>query len=244
MESNKRTIEVCFSPALFPYILTPQPYTVVVVDILRATTSICAAFMNEVKEIIPVACQNDAEEYKKKGYLVAAEKDGIKLPFADFGNSPDQFDINIVRGRSVAYNTTNGTKLFHLVGPENKVFVGSFINISALAKTLVATERNVVILCAGWKNKFNLEDSLFAGALAEKLLQYPEFGFDCDSAHAAFDLWQAARENPISYINKAMHRERLRKLKLDYVIDFCFSTDLTSIVPMYVDNRIIASSNP
>ena len=238
METNKRTIEVCFSPALFPHILTRSPYSVVVVDILRATTSICAAFMNEVKEIIPVACQSDAIEYKNKGYLVAAEKDGIKLPFADFGNSPDQFDINVIRGRSVAYNTTNGTKLFHLVGPENKVFVGSFINISALAQTLIQTEQNVVILCAGWKNKFNLEDSLFAGALTEKLAKHPSFEFDCDSAHAAYDLWQSAKENPLRYINKAMHRERLRKLKLDYVIDFCFTFDLTEVVPVYADNRI------
>ncbi|NLL27240.1 MAG: 2-phosphosulfolactate phosphatase [Bacteroidales bacterium] len=225
-------IEVCFTPALFEYTLTEQPFSVVVIDILRATTSICTAFQNDVKEIIPVATTEEAISYKNKGFLIAAERNGIKLDFADFGNSPDNFSSELVRGRSIVYSTTNGTHTIKKISTGSPVVIASFINISAAANFIAKQNKNTVIVCAGWKNKFNLEDSIFAGALTERLIKL-NFNIMCDSAHAALDLWTVAKKDVIKYIQKAMHRERLKKLKLDSILDYCFTEDLTDAVPVY-----------
>ncbi len=230
---NKNSIEVCFSPALLEHILTEPPFTVVVIDILRATTSICAAFENGVERIIPVASAEEAFSYKEKGYLIAAEKNGIKLDFADFGNSPDNFMQDEVKGRTIVYNTTNGTQTIKMVSTHKPVIIGSFSNISAVASFVAERKQNLVILCAGWKNKFNLEDSLFAGALTSYLLQYDNMYMNCDSAQAALDLWNIAKKDPLAYIQKAMHRERLRKLKLDSILEYCFTIDTCNVVPLY-----------
>ncbi len=232
------SIEVCFSPALYQHILTEQPFSVAVVDILRATTSICAAFQNNVKEIIPVPTTEEALEYKNQGYLIAAERNGIKLDFADFGNSPDNFMTDMVRGKSIVYSTTNGTQTIKMVNNGCPVVIASFINLKAVARYLAAQKKDTVILCAGWKNKFNLEDSVFAGALTHELLNHG-MTMNCDSAQAALDLWHAARENPLAYIQKAMHRERLKKLNLDSILEYCLTPDQTDIVPVFDGFRIV-----
>ncbi|PKP02013.1 MAG: 2-phosphosulfolactate phosphatase [Bacteroidetes bacterium HGW-Bacteroidetes-6] len=236
------TIEVCFTPALYQHILTEPPFTVAVVDILRATTSICSAFQNHVKEIIPVATTEEAMEYKNQGFLIAAERNGIKLDFADFGNSPDNFMTEQVRGRSIVYSTTNGTQTIKMVNNGCPVVIASFINLTATAEFIASQNQNAVILCAGWKQKFNLEDSLFAGALSQKLLELG-MGMNCDSAQASLDLWNAARENPIAYIQKAMHRERLKKLNLDSILEYCFTPDQTDVVPVFDGFRIVNKTN-
>jgi len=218
--------------------MTEPPFTVAIVDILRATTSICAAFDNQVKEIIPVGTTEEALEYKNKGYLIAAERNGIKLDFADFGNSPDNFTRDHVRGRSIVYSTTNGTQTIKKITNGNPVVIASFINLKAVAKYIVAKNQNLVIVCAGWKNKFNLEDSVYAGALTAELLNMG-MTMNCDSAQAAVDLWSIAKDNPVAYIQKAMHRERLKKLNLDSILEYCFTPDLTDVVPVFDGHKII-----
>lgn len=232
------SIEICFTPALYGHIMTEPPFTVAIVDILRATTSICAAFDNQVKEIIPVGTTEEALEYKNKGYLIAAERNGIKLDFADFGNSPDNFTRDHVRGRSIVYSTTNGTQTIKKITNGNPVVIASFINLKAVAKYIVAKNQNLVIVCAGWKNKFNLEDSVYAGALTAELLNMG-MTMNCDSAQAAVDLWSIAKDNPVAYIQKAMHRERLKKLNLDSILEYCFTPDITNAVPVFDGYKIL-----
>jgi 2-phosphosulfolactate phosphatase len=232
------TIEICFTPALYDYIMTEPPFTVATVDILRATTSICAAFDNQVKEIIPVATTQEALEYKNKGYLIAAERNGVQLDFADFGNSPDNFTKEQVRGRSIIYSTTNGTQTIKRISNGNPVVIASFINLKAAAEYILSKKQNLVIVCAGWKNKFNLEDSIFAGALTSELIEMGMI-MNCDSAQAAVDLWSIAKSNPVEYIQKAMHRERLKKLNLDSILDYCFTQNITDVVPVFDGFKII-----
>lgn len=232
------SIEICFTPALYGHIMTEPPFTVAIVDILRATTSICAAFDNQVKEIIPVATTEEALDYKNKGYLIAAERNGVKLDFADFGNSPDNFTKDHVRGRSIVYSTTNGTQTIKRINNGKPVVIASFINLAAVSKYIASRNQNVVIVCAGWKNKFNLEDSIFAGALTTELLELG-YTMNCDAAQAAVDLWTIAKQNPMAYIQKAMHRERLKKLNLDSILEYCFTPDLTDVVPVFDGHKII-----
>jgi len=118
------------------------------------------------------------------------------------------------------------------------VVIGAFINISALAQWLCEEEKNVVILCSGWKNKFCLEDTLFAGALSSRLLDSGKFTTNCDSAHASIDLWNVAKDDILQYIKKAAHSHRLKKLGLDDVIPYSFTTDQTKVVPVF-DGKVI-----
>ncbi len=234
------TIEVCFTPKLYSEIITKENFIVVMVDILRASTSICAAFQNGVEAMIPVASLEEAKAYKDKGYLVASEREGIVLGFADFGNSAFNFMTEAVKGKTIAYSTTNGTQAIELAKNAQELVIGSFSNLSALSNWLIKQNSNVVILCAGWKNKFNLEDSIFAGALTEKLLASALFKMDCDAAEAALDLWHLAKPNPLTYIQKAAHRMRLQKLKLDDVLDFTFQLDTAHVVPLLKDGVLKA----
>jgi 2-phosphosulfolactate phosphatase len=227
------SIEVVFSPKLFPDILTRDNYVVVLADILRATTTICTAFENGVKEIIPVSTTDEARKMKEKGFMVASEQDGLKLDFADFGNSAFSFTRDRVEGKTLVYCTTNGTRALEVAKGSEQIVIGSFINISALTGWLMRKKKNVVILCSGWKQKFCLEDTLFAGALATRLMAGGEFTTACDSTHASIDLWKTAENDVLKYLEKAAHRQRLQKLGLDDVIPYSFIPDQTSVVPVF-----------
>ena len=237
-QKRTHTIEVCFTPKLFSEILTQENYVVVLVDILRATTSICTAFSNGVSCIIPVGDMEDAREYKEKGYLVASEQDGKKLDFADFGNSAFSFTKEKVSGKTLVYCTTNGTKAMEVARSAEQIVIGSFINLSALTERIRNKRVNVVILCSGWKNKFCLEDTLFAGALASSLLKRSDFRSNCDSVMASIDLWNLAKSDVLGYIEKAAHRHRLKRLGLDDVIEYSFTQDQTDVVPVFDGTEI------
>src|SRR5690554_6495457 len=183
------SLEVCYSPALFDFHKNKDAI-VVVVDVLRATSSICTAFANGVSSIIPVQSKEEALSYKNKGFVIAAERDGLILDFADLGNSPYNFSEELVQGKNVVYSTTNGTKTIQTAASESKaVVIGAFSNISALTEWLIKQQTPVVILCAGWKNRYNIEDTVFAGALSERLLSSTLYTSICDSTTAAIDMW-------------------------------------------------------
>ena len=207
MGSPQSKLEVVFSPDLFKYYNNPEA-NVVIVDILRATSAICTAFQNGVSQIIPVPSMEEARQYKHKGYMVAAERDGRVLDFADFGNSPFNFTREQIGGKKVAYSTTNGTKAIHLARNNKMVIIASFLNLTAVANLLTEKQDDVLILCAGWKGKFSLEDTVFCGALAEKLLHSGKFYTICDSVTASFDIWQLAKPDIMKYIDKGAQRER------------------------------------
>lgn len=237
-QDKTRSIEVCFSPKLFPEIITKENFIVVLVDILRATTTICTAFENGAESIVPVESIEEAKIMKEQGYLVASEQDGKKLDFADFGNSAFSFTRESIGGKTIVYCTTNGTRALEMAKHSAQIVIGAYINITALTKWLVEKDKNVVILCSGWKNKFCLEDSLFAGTLADRLLATGKFSSSCDSALAAIDLWKIAKPDILTYIQKAAHRNRLKKLGLDDVIPYSFTFDQTSVVPVFDGEEI------
>ena len=135
---HTRSVEVCFSPKLFPDIVTTGEFVVVLVDVLRATTTIVTAVANGVEAIIPVATHEEARRLKAEGYLVASEKDGVQLDWADFGNSAFSFTRDAIGGKTLVYCTTNGTRALHIAGAASGVAIGAFINISAVTEWLTA----------------------------------------------------------------------------------------------------------
>jgi len=236
----KRNLETCFSPALYE----PDGHgnsIVVIIDILRASSSICTAFANGADAIIPVADIAEAKEYKERGYLVAAERDGYVLDFADFGNSPFNFSMERVKGKTIVYSTTNGTGIIKLASSANMIVIGSFLNFRALTAWLIDQDKDVVLFCAGWKNRFNIEDTICAGAIAEKLLESKLFSTICDSTLAARDLWTLAHNDLPGYIDKAAQRSRLRDKKLDDCLEFCLTFDFTDKIPV-IKNGILVDN--
>jgi 2-phosphosulfolactate phosphatase len=238
MTSNAASLEVCFSPKLFKYIRTKGECIVVVTDVLRASTSICAALHHGARQILPVATLQEAMILKGKGMLVAAERNGVKVDFADFGNSPFDFATRKVKGQTIVYTTTNGTRAIEMAKEMGTVAIGAFINLQALSKWINKQDKPVVMLCAGWKNQFNLEDAVFCGALTESLMQQGTYAIECDSAEAALDLWTVAKGDILHYIDKASHRKRLRQLHADDVLSYAFTMNLTGVVPVLSGENI------
>jgi 2-phosphosulfolactate phosphatase len=214
---------------------------VVIIDVLRASSAICTAFANGAAAIIPVSGVDEAKHYKSKGYLVAAERDGFVLDFADFGNSPFNFTKEKVSGRNIVYSTTNGTTIINLTSSACMTVIGSFLNIGALTGWLIKQNKNVLLQCAGWKNKFNIEDTVCAGAIAKILLQSNAFTTICDSTQAALDLWSLASSDLLAYIEKAAQRTRLRDKKLDDCIEFCLTPDFTDKIPILKNGVLVCS---
>src|SRR6202046_4305636 len=161
-------VDVCLTPALIP-LFEVENYIVVVIDIFRATSSICYGIENGAETIIPVAKVEECEAYRLKhpDYLLAAERDGKVVEGFDFGNSPFSYTKEKVAGHTVVLTTTNGTQALHLSRKAKKIVIGSFLNLTSLCSWLKIQHENILLVCAGWKNNFNLEDTLFAGAVIE-----------------------------------------------------------------------------
>lgn len=225
------TIQTCYSPALF-HLFAEDQAIVVVVDVLRATSAICTAIHQGVEKMIPVAGLEEARRYKQMGYLVAAERNAIKQEGFDFGNSPFHYIDEDLSGKTIAISTTNGTQAVEAARSAQTVLIGSFLNISALAAWIAEQERNVIVLCAGWKNKFNLEDSLFAGGLAEKLLATGKFSTMCDSTIAAGYLFKMAENDLYGFLENSSHRKRLKDLHLENDIQYCLTMDTMTTIPI------------
>lgn len=230
-------VEVCVSPALYPD-YENKDAIVVVTDILRASSAIVTAFMNGVERIIPVGTLEEAKSYKDKGFMVAAERDGLVRDFADFGNSPYNFTKERVGNKQIVYSTTNGTNAIHLASSGAQVLIGAYLNLDALAEYIIASDKDLLILCAGWKNKYNLEDTLFAGALAQKVLMGDNFETICDGTNGAVDLYDVAKDDLMAYIDKVAQKQRLKKNGLDDVIGYCHTYNQTDIIPVLVENYL------
>lgn len=238
MSKKVSKIEVCVSPVLYPYYENPDAI-VVVTDILRASSAIVTAFMNGVERIIPVGTLEEAKALKDEGYMVAAERDGLVRDFADFGNSPYNFSPERVAGKPIVYSTTNGTNAIQLASSGSQVLIGAYLNLTALARYIIREQKDLLILCAGWKNKFNLEDTLFAGALAQLVLEDDYFSTICDASLGAIDLYNVAKSDMMGYISKVAQKGRLEKNNLDDVIGYCHEYDLTELIPVLKEDHLV-----
>ena len=237
---KKLTVDVCLSPHLYP-VYHRDDHIVVIIDILRATSAICTAFEHGVEKMIPVATVEEATEYKKQGFLVGAERNGLALDGFDFGNSPYSYMTDAIKGQTIVISTTNGTQAIEAARNAYKVVVGAFTNITALCNWLVLQNRNVLLLCSGWKNRFNLEDSLFAGAVTERLVRTNLFRTG-DAALAASFLFDQAQEQPIRFLHNSSHAERLAAMGLKKDIKYCLELDKTSVIPVLDEKYLVKMS--
>mgnify|MGYP000945804361 FL=1 len=234
---QRPSVEVCFTPNLYPLHFDDAD-VVVVIDVLRATTAICAGMANGVKTIIPVASIEEALEYRQRGYIVAAERKGQVVEGFNLGNSPYSWMNPELIGKTVELTTTNGTQAIHTSRRANEMIIGSLINLDAVVDYLLKKKLNVMLLGSGWRNKFCLEDTICAGAIADGLLASGDFRSEEDSTIAAKYLYLSAKDNYLGYLKASSHRRRLQDLNLNEDIKYCLTPNQVNVVPIYKDGRI------
>ena len=235
---TRKHIEVCFTPGEYKY-FKDEYEIVVVIDVLRATSAICTAFDNGIKSIIPVASIEEAREYQKKGYLVGAERNGEIVEGFHFGNSPYSYMKKELKNKDIVLSTTNGTKALKIAENAENVVVGSLLNLEVLSEWLAKQNKNILCLCSGWQDKFNLEDTICAGGISEYLINTGKYTSDEDSSIAAKYLYLSAKDNPLGYLKSSSHRRRLKKLNLSEDLKYCLTPNSSKSIPILKNGRLI-----
>lgn len=211
--------------------------TVVVVDILRATSCMVTALAHGVQSIRPFANLEECRAMKSKNYFTAGERNGEKVEGFDFGNSPFEYMADNLKGEKIAFTTTNGTQAIAKSQGAKEIIIGSFLNLSAVTEYLKKGEDSVLVVCAAWKGKVNLEDTLFAGALVENLKNHVEP--DCDAPLAAQHLYNLAKKDMVDFLKDSSHVKRLNRLNIHKDIEFCLTPDQYQTIPKLVDGELV-----
>lgn len=236
-------LEVCLSPALL-HLYDTIDSVVVIIDVFRATSTIAAALYNNATSVIPVADVNECIDLGNKinDSITAGERNGQIVEGLQHGNSPSEYPEDFISGKTLILTTTNGTRLLHMVKGADSIVTGSFLNLSAICDFLISKNKNVLLACAAWKDKFNLEDTLFAGAVVNKVAN--RFDINCDSAKAANTLYEGLNGmKPIEFLRDSSHFKRLSVYGLESDMEYCASVDLHPVVPYLQDGKLIVYPN-
>ncbi|HEY1033188.1 MAG TPA: 2-phosphosulfolactate phosphatase [Flavipsychrobacter sp.] len=232
-------LEVCLSPALL-HLYDTKGAVVVIIDVFRATSTIAAALHNGASCVIPVASVQECIELGNgiENSITAGERDGKIAEGLQYGNSPSEYPREFINGRCLVLTTTNGTRLLHMVKDADTIITGAFLNLSAVCDFLVAQGKNVLLGCAAWKDRFNLEDTLFAGAVVNKIKDH--FSVNCDSARAANYLFEHSAEgNAITFLRDSSHYKRLSAYGLQGDMEYCATPDLHPVVPILKGKELV-----
>lgn len=232
-------IEICFTPALYPFYAENND-VVIVTDIFRATTTMCMALLKGASAIIPVASEEEAVDYKERGYLVGAERNLLRCEFADFGNSPFEYTPGKVEGKEIVFTTTNGTRALDVAKESKEILIGAFSNLDAVVDESLRLQKEgkILVLCSGWKNRVNIEDMLFAGAFAEKVYSQIDNKVLPDAVSIALDIWKIAKKDPIKYLENTEDYQRMIAHNLGEDAKFCLRQNTLPIVPKYSNSKI------
>jgi len=232
-----KTIEVCLTPQLLhQYAVVDK--VAVVVDVLRASSTMITAFAHGLNRLMPVAYVEGCLALRRLGYMSAGERDGAKVEGFDFGNSPYDVMNGNLEGKSLAMTTTNGTLAIEKAKSAKKLMIGAFLNLSALADRLKEINEDTLIVCAGWKGHINLEDTLFSGALVSKLADH--FEIKGDSALAAQLMYSTSKDNLYEVVSQTSHAKRLKKLSAEKDMRFCLEPDKYDVVPILESEHLVA----
>jgi 2-phosphosulfolactate phosphatase len=238
---SKPSLYTCASPALL-HLYDVSNAVVVIIDVLRATSTITTALRNGAKEVIPVDSVPECIRIGKEiDAITAGERDGKVAEGLQYGNSPFEYPAEFIAGKTLVLTTTNGTKLLHMARQNGakEIITGSFPNISAVCEYLLGTKLNVVLGCAAWKDKVNIEDSLFAGAVVNRIKAH--YDVQCDYSQMTESLYLQAKDNLYEFMKErnATHYHRLTKFGLEKDIRYCLTDDVSPALPMYEDGKLI-----
>lgn len=224
-------LDVCLSPLLID-LHDLEGKKVVIIDIFRATSCMVAGLATGVSQIVPVATIEECLSWRKQGYIAAGERDGNKVEGFDLGNSPLGFIRPELKGKKIVMTTTNGTRAISLSKKAEEILIGSFLNLRVVTDYLRAARQDTLLVCAGWRGNVNMEDTLFAGAVAEGLKE--SYQMDTDAVRISTALYQEAQRTSLrDFLKTAAHYQRLvsRNSSVEKDLIFNLTVDKYDVLP-------------
>ena len=242
--NNKPSLHTSLSPALV-HLYDINNSIIVIIDVLRATSTIATALYNGARCVIPVDSVSRCIELGKQiDGITAGERDGKIAEGLEYGNSPFEYPGDFIEGKTLVLTTTNGTRLLHMALEKGakEIITGSFPNLSAMCDHLIGMKRNVILGCAAWKDRVNMEDTLFAGAVISRVRKH--FDINCDSSHMAEAMYEKGKGNLFSFLknNNASHYHRLMNFGLEKDIRYCLTPDSANVLPVYSDGKLVTKA--
>jgi len=235
-QTERPALEVCLSPALL-HLYDLSQKIVVVIDVLRATSTICTALYHGAQKVIPVdSVEKCMEIGRQLEAVTAGERDGHIAPGLEHGNSPLEYPASFIRDKVLVLTTTNGTRLLHMAKDAEEIIIGSFLNLSLVCEYLISRKRPVMLACAGWKDRINLEDTLLAGAIIHRIKTH--FDIQCDAALIAEKLYEGTHKHLMHHMQQASHYKRLTRHGFEKDIAYCLTIDGAAVLPVYRDGAI------
>jgi len=238
---NKPSLYTCLSPTLL-HLYDVGNSIVVIIDVLRATSTITTALYNGARCVIPVdSVARCIEIGRQIEGITAGERDGKIAEGLEYGNSPFEYPKEFVEGKTLVLTTTNGTRLLHMALDKGagEIITGSFPNLSAVCDHLIEMKRNVILGCAAWKDRVNMEDTLFAGAVINRVRK--QFSINCDSSHMAETMYEKGKKDLFDFLKKteASHYHRLMNFGLEKDIRYCLAADGANVLPVYKEGKLV-----
>lgn len=240
MAEQKPALYTSLSPALL-HLYDLNNALVVIIDVLRATSTIATALYNGAKCVVPVDSVSRCIELgKQMECYTAGERDGKIAEGLKYGNSPFEYPPEFIKGKSLVLTTTNGTRLLHMALEKGAqtIVTGSFPNLSAVVDYVIRKKQHTILACAAWKDRLNMEDTLFAGAVIERVKEH--FSINCDSSHMAENLYAMAKNDLYGFMrdNNASHYQRLTGFGLEKDIRYCLTPDVANVLPFYEEGKL------
>jgi 2-phosphosulfolactate phosphatase len=238
---NKPSLHTSLSPTLL-HLYDVSNSVVVIIDVLRATSTITTALYNGAKCVIPVDSVSRCMELGRQiDGITAGERDGKIAEGLEYGNSPFEYPKEFIDGKTLVLTTTNGTRLLHMALEKGakEIITGSFPNLSAVCDHLIAMKQNVILGCAAWKDRVNMEDTLFAGAVINTIKEH--FNINCDSSHMAETMYEKGKKDLFGFLKKteASHYHRLMNFGLEKDIRYCLTADGANVLPIYKEGKLL-----
>jgi 2-phosphosulfolactate phosphatase len=239
-EKSKPNLYTSLSPALLQ-LYDLNNAIVVIIDVLRATSTIATALFNGAKAVIPVDSVSRCIELgRQMECYTAGERDGKVAEGLKYGNSPFEYPESFIKGKTLVLTTTNGTRLLHMALEKGAktIITGSFPNLSSVTDYLIAQKQYTILACAAWKDKLNIEDTLFAGAVINRVKEH--FTINCDSSNIAETLYTEAKDDMYEYMKQknASHYQRLTGFGLEEDIRYCLNPDGANVLPFYEAGKL------
>lgn len=241
---NVTNTDVYFSAQAFSEEMA-RAKVAVVIDVLRATSTMVTALANGAKGIIPVRSMGDASQIVAKidsdNFLLCGEKDGIKIENFDLGNSPFEYDEQTVADKTIVLTTTNGTQAIQQATLAKELYLASFLNVGTVISHLKTKHKKdkIVLICSGWKGRISIEDTLCAGYIVDALLGNNDDSGMPDGAKVARALYTQYKENLHAIIKQSNHAKRLEDKLVNDDIGYCSQIDIFDILPTLKDGIIV-----
>ncbi len=217
---------------------------VIVIDVLRASTTAAAALANGAREIIPVASIDAAGELKQKlgkeHVLLCGERDGVKIEGFDLGNSPAEYESKAVKDKALIFCSTNGSKAMLKGGQGLFCLIGGLVNLSEVLRFALREQKDTAIICSGLAGKFSFEDAVVGGKYITELEKKLGRELDKnDGSRAAAYLFRREEADLFSALRNSVHGKYLVSLGFEADIREAARLDSIPVVPLFTGGRIV-----